>query len=103
MLNYGPAILILFSIFVGILLNRRDSTLLREDMNRRFADFRTEMDIRFRAVEQRFDEMSRRFGDMDRRLDAIDRRLNLIESDQKQFFKETGEIQGRLNELSSRG
>lgn len=44
MLNYGPAVLILFSIFVGILLNRRDSTALRAEMHRQF------------------DEVSRRLG-----------------------------------------
>ena len=79
LINYGPAILILFSIFFGIFMNSRDYTQLREDMNRRFAELKAELNVRF---------------------SDIDKRLTLIEADQKQFFRETGEIHGRLDELS---
>lgn len=79
LISYSPAVLILFSIFFGIFMNRRDYTLLREDMNRRFSELKADLNSKFGEV---------------------DRRLGLIEADQKQFFKETGEIHGRLNELS---
>ncbi len=82
-INYGPAVLILFSIFFGIFMNRRDYSLLREDMNRRFDELKADLKA----------DLNFRFGE-------VDRRLALIEADQKQFFKETGEIHGRLNELS---
>lgn len=79
MLNYGPALLIVFSVFLGILLNRREVTSLKEDMNKQFE----------RSKE-----------DMNKQFERVDRRLTLIENDQKQFFQVTGKLDGRIDELS---
>ena len=40
--------------------------------------------------------------DMNRQFDKVDSCLTRIEEDQKQFFKTTGILDGRLDELSSR-
>ena len=57
-----------FFVLAGILLNHREVTNLKNDMNRQF--------------------------------DKVDSRLTRIEEDQKQFFRTTGIIDGRLDELS---
>ncbi len=75
MLTYGPAVLIIFSVFVGILLNRRDVNGLREEFRREFDSVRRE-------------------------LDKMERRLGLIEGDQKHFFEVTGKLDGRIDQLS---
>ncbi len=54
--------------------------------NSRLSDLRTDMITHFAANDRQFDR--------------LDKRLALIEADQKQFFKETGRLDGRLDELS---
>ncbi len=119
MVNYVPAALIILSVFlsvfVGILLNRRDANALKEDVNRRF----DQMDRRIDGVEQslsnridgveqslsrRIDSVEKSLADrIDRvefRIDKVEHRLELIETDQKQFFTVTGKMEGRIDELS---
>ncbi len=59
-----------FFVLAGILLNHREVTQLKTDINRQF--------------------------------DKVDSRLTRIEGDQKQFFKTTGVLDGRMDELSAR-
>ncbi len=80
LINYSPRRTHTLLGLFGVFINRRDYSLLREDMNRRFSELKA--------------DLSTKFGENDRR-------LGLIEADQKQFFKESGEIHGRLNELSA--
>ncbi|WP_419805100.1 hypothetical protein [Terriglobus sp.] len=72
MLNYGPTTLIMFSVFlsvfVGILMNRRDATSLKDDMNRQFD-----------GVNRRFDEVNRQFVE-------VHDHLNRIDEDLREFY-----------------
>ncbi len=90
MLNYGPALLIVFSVFLGILLNRREVTSLKEDMNKQFERSKEDMNKQFQSSKE----------DMNKQFERVDRRLTLIENDQKQFFQVTGKMDGRIDELS---
>ncbi len=83
----APATL-LIAILAGIWLNRRDYTVLKTNMDEKFADAKAE-------TNRRFDEVSRRF-------DEVNRRLGLIETDQKQFYAVTGKLDGRLDEIAKR-
>ena len=56
------------------------------NQNQRLSDLRT--------------DMAQQFAGMDRQFDRVDRRLTLIEGDQKQFFKVTGTLEGRIEQLS---
>ncbi len=66
-----------FFVLADILLNHREVASLRTDMNRQFDDVR-------------------------RQYDKVGFRLTRIEDDKKQFFKTTGMLGGRMDELSSR-
>lgn len=88
MLNYGPAVLIIFSVFVGILLNRRDLSALRAELRGELGSFR--------------DEVRREFDQVRREQVETNRRLTLIETDQKHFFQVTGKLDGRIDEPSRR-
>lgn len=56
------------------------------NQNQRLSDLRT--------------DMAQQFAGMDRQFDRVDKRLTLIEGDQKQFFKVTGTLEGRIEQLS---
>lgn len=56
------------------------------NQNQRLSDLRT--------------DMAQQFAGMDRQFDRVDKRLTLIEGDQKQFFKITGTLEGRIEQLS---
>ena len=58
--------------------------------------------MRFEQVDKRFEQVDKRFEQVDKRFEQMDRRLSLIEADQKQFFRTTGIIDGRIDELSTR-
>ena len=73
--EYMPLAVTLIAIFAGILLNRRDYGLLREDMN------------------QRFDRV-------DKRLDRIDNRLDRVGNDLREFYGSNRKLEGRVDELS---
>ena len=77
MLNYGPAVLILFSIFVGILLSRRDFAMLKADMDKQF-------------------------DRIEKRLDALTSRVSALESDYTRFYGMQQKMEGRLDEISAR-
>ena len=77
--DYGPAALIIFSIFVGILLNHREVTTLKADMNRQFDSAKV---------------------DTNRQFDKVDARLTRIEEDLKRFHGTDKELEGRINQLS---
>ncbi len=84
MLNYGPAVLILFSIFVGILMSRRDFTTLKADM------------------DKQFDRIDKQFDRIDKRLDALTARVSALETDYTQFYGMQQKVEGRLDEISAR-
>ena len=73
-----------FFVLAGILLNHKEAASVRTDMNRQF------------------DEVKRQFDEVRRQFDKVDSRLLRIEEDQKQFFKTTGVLDGRMDELSAR-
>ncbi len=84
MLNYGPAVLIIFSVFLGILLNRRDTTILKADINSLKAD------------------MDKQFDRVDKRFDVLTARVSALEADYTQFYGMQQKMEGRLDEISSR-
>ncbi len=77
MVNYGPAVLIVFSVFLGILLNRREVTTLKADMDKRF-------------------------DRVDKQLDTLTARVSGLEKDYTQFYGMQQKMEGRLDEISSR-
>lgn len=88
MVNYGPAALIILSVFlsvfVGILMNRRDVTSLKDNMNRQFD-----------AVNRQFDAVNRQFTEINGRLARID-------EDLREFYGMEKKLEGRVDELSRR-
>ena len=81
-----------FVIFLGILLGRRDVSDLRAQMNRGFDEMSREM-------SRRFDEISR---EMSRRFEGVDKRLDRIDDDLKHFHNVTGNLEGRIEQISRR-
>ena len=73
MLNYGPAALIILftflSVFVGIFLNRRDSTVMRQDINRQF----NEVNRRLSRIEDDQKHFYAVTGKMEGRIDELSR------------------------------
>ncbi len=90
MLTYGPAILIIFSVFFGILMGRRDVNSLKEDMNRRFTEMNVDMNRRFAEMST---DISRQFGE-------VNRRLTKLEDDYLEFYGMEKKLEGRVDELS---
>ena len=74
MVSYIPAALIILSVFVsvfiGILMNRRDATLLRDDMNRGI----DELNRRLTLIESDQKHFFTITGRMDGRIDEIAKR-----------------------------
>lgn len=68
-LNYGPAVLIMFSIFFGILLNRRDVMAFRDEFRREFDDVKRRL-ILIKADQKHFFEVT---GKLDGRIDQLSR------------------------------
>ena len=58
--RWGPAILVCFTVLLGIILNNSKISDLRSDMNQRFGD----INQRFVDINQRFVDMNRRFDDL---------------------------------------
>lgn len=69
--EYLASATLFIAILAGIWLNRRDYSTLKERIEQKFAEGKSDLD--------------RRFGEVNRRLGEVERRLGLIEADQKQF------------------
>ena len=95
MLNYGPVALIIFStflsVFIGVLMNRRDVTTLKEDMNRQFD-----------TVNRQFDAVNRQFDTVARQFSEVNGRLTHLEQDLREFYGMEKKLEGRVDELSRR-
>ena len=74
MVNYAPAALIILSVFVsvfvGILMNRRDVSSLKEDINKQF----DRMDRRLTLIETDQKQFFTISGKLDGRIDELSRR-----------------------------
>ena len=68
-------------ILLGILLNRRD-----------LLDFKADIKA----------DLNRRFDEVDRKFDGVHRRLDRIDDDLKDFHHVTGNLEGRIDEVSRR-
>ena len=81
MLNYASVALIILStflsVFTGVLMNRRDVTVLKDDVNRQF------------------DNVNRQFGE-------VNGRLTHLEQDLREFYGMEKKLESRVDELSRR-
>lgn len=69
--SWGPALLICFTVVIGIIYN-----------SSRVSDLKSYMDARFGAADKRFDEVDKRFERMERHFDArLDSLKDLLSSE----------------------
>lgn len=61
MLNqWGPALLIVFSILIGVIYNNKRLDDLRSEMDARFTELHKYLEARFKAIEDRLDRVEAR-------------------------------------------
>ena len=73
--NWGPALLVCFTLVIGVIYNSSRISDLRADLRSALLDLRSYMDARFNAVDKRFDDSNRRIEDSKELLRSEIRRL----------------------------
>jgi hypothetical protein len=74
----AAAIPTMITVLIGILINNSRLGDLRSDINTRFTDLKTYIDVRFDHVDARFDHVDDRFDHMDKQFDAKLRRVEEV-------------------------
>ena len=70
----------LIGLLAAILINNSRMTDMKGDINTRFMELRTHMDVRFNAVDQRFDDMRDMWrSELHRVEEILDARLKHLE------------------------
>jgi hypothetical protein len=86
--QWGPALLVCFTVIIGLFYQNTRMTDLRASFDKRFDDLKSSMDKRFddmrSSFEKRFDDMGKRFDDlkdlMKSEFKLVDERIDRLES-----------------------
>jgi hypothetical protein len=85
--QWGPAILVCFTVIIGLFYQSARMTDLRSSMDKRFDDMKSSFDRRFNDMDKRFDDMKssfeKRFDDlkdlMKSEFKRVDERIDRLE------------------------
>jgi chromosome segregation ATPase len=81
---------------------KNQSNIIREliiSMDKRFQEFRFEMNARFEQVDKRLDQVDKRLDQVDKRLDQVDKRLDQVDKRFDQVDKRFDQIDKHFDQI----